>query len=180
MFKFLSDHEDNIFTWDSLGFTGNSREHLGPEMPVLIYRLFQYTLRDVINKTYGPNVCIDLLRKAGELAGVAFAENVLNLSLPFDKFLTNLQDVLRDYKIGILRIERVDTDKKEMVLSIAEDLDCAGLPVTGETVCNYDEGFIAGILRAYTGQKHVVIETDCWATGDRVCRFNAKVEESAR
>jgi len=179
MFKFLSDQEDNKFSWETLGNTEQAREYLGQEMPVLVYRLFQYTLRDVLNKTYGPNTCVDIFRRAGEVAGVEFANNMLNLSLPFDKFMSNLQSVLREAKIGILRIESVDTNKKEMVLSVAEDLDCSGLPVTGETVCNYDEGFIAGILKAYTGQKHVVIETDCWATGDRVCRFNAKVDDSS-
>jgi predicted hydrocarbon binding protein len=25
----------------------------------------------------------------------------------------------------------------------------------------------------YTGNKYEVRETDCWATGDRVCRFKA-------
>jgi predicted hydrocarbon binding protein len=178
MFKFLSDQEDNVFTWDALSSKSDARENLGQEMPVLVYRLFQYTLRDVLNKTYGPNTCIDIFRKAGEIAGLEFAKNMLDLTLPFDKFMSNMQNVLRDAKIGILRIESVDTEKQEMVLSVAEDLDCSGLPVTGETVCNYDEGFIAGILKAYTGQKHTVVETDCWASGDRVCRFNAKVDDS--
>ena len=49
------------------------------------------------------------------------------------------------------------------------------LPVTNETVCNYDEGFIAGILEAYTGKKYDVREVDCWASGDRVCRFSGVV-----
>ena len=55
---------------------------------------------------------------------------------------------------------------------MGEDLDCSGLPITGEVVCNYDEGFIAGILHVYTGQVYDVREIDCWATGDRTCRFN--------
>lgn len=49
-----------------------------------------------------------------------------------------------------------------------------GLPVKGKTVCEYDEGFIAGILHAYTGKEFSAIEIDCWATGDRTCRFNVK------
>ena len=39
-----------------------------------------------------------------------------------------------------------------MVLTISEDADCSGLPAIGETVCNYDEGFLAGLLTAYTGK----------------------------
>ena len=59
----------------------------------------------------------------------------------------------------------------EFTLTIAEDLDCSGLPVSSETVCNYDEGFIKGILEAYTKREFSVTEINCWANGDRVCRF---------
>ena len=176
MFKFTSAADDNKFTWESIGDIGKSRENLGAEMPVLVYRLFQYTMREVLNKKYGPDTCIEIFRDAGEIAGSEFAKNTLDLSLPFDQFMSNLQNTLRDNKVGILRIESVDNDKNEMVLSVAEDLDCSGLPVTGETVCNYDEGFIAGILKAYTNQSYTVIETDCWSKGDRVCRFTAKAD----
>ena len=62
--------------------------------------------------------------------------------------------------------------------TVGEDLDCSGLPVTGETVCNYDEGFLAGILKVYTKKDYVVTEVDCWATGSRVCRFEANVKKT--
>jgi predicted hydrocarbon binding protein len=59
-------------------------------------------------------------------------------------------------------------------LTVAEDLDCSGLPCTNEVVCQYDEGFIAGVLEAYTGQAFNAKEIDCWASGDRVCRFDVR------
>jgi predicted hydrocarbon binding protein len=59
---------------------------------------------------------------------------------------------------------------------VTEDLDCSGLPVTNETVCDCDEGFIAGILEIYTGSEFDVKEVDCWSKGDRVCRFEAKLK----
>jgi hypothetical protein len=49
--------------------------------------------------------------------------------------------------------------------------------VCGETVCTYDEGFIAGLLGEYTGLPFVVKEVDCWCSGDRVCRFDVKRAE---
>ena len=64
-----------------------------------------------------------------------------------------------------------------MILTVSEDADCSGLPLLGETVCNYDEGFIGGILSAYTGKEYTATEIDCWATGDRVCRFRAEMNE---
>ncbi|RKX74953.1 MAG: hypothetical protein DRP87_15715 [Spirochaetes bacterium] len=37
-----------------------------------------------------------------------------------------------------------------------------------------DEGFFSGILGEFTGETFNVKEVDCWASGDRVCRFKAK------
>jgi predicted hydrocarbon binding protein len=55
-------------------------------------------------------------------------------------------------------------------------LDCSGLPISGDTVCFYDEGFISGILSLYTGRKMKAAEIDCWATGARTCRFEVGLE----
>ncbi|MEI6451670.1 MAG: 4-vinyl reductase, partial [Actinomycetes bacterium] len=44
-----------------------------------------------------------------------------------------------------------------------------------ESICVYDEGFIAALLESYTGRRFVVKEVDCWCTGDRTCRFTAEV-----
>ena len=77
-------------------------------------------------------------------------------------------------KIGVLRVEGVNNDDGTIMLTVSEDADCSGLPLLGETVCNYDEGFIAGILSEYTGKNYKAQEIDCWATGATVCRFRAE------
>ena len=46
----------------------------------------------------------------------------------------------------------------------------------GNTLCQYDEGFIAGILYEYTRKSYTVVETDCWATGAEICRFHARIQ----
>jgi predicted hydrocarbon binding protein len=79
--------------------------------------------------------------------------------------------------VGILRIEKADLENLELVMTVSEDLDCSGLPVIDETVCEYDEGFIAGVLQVYTGKEFHVREVDCWASGERTCRFVAKLLE---
>ena len=101
---------------------------------------------------------------------------MLNLELPMNEFMAELQARMAEMKIGVLRLEQVNMENGTIVLTVAEDADCSGLPLLGETVCNYDEGFIAGILSAYTGKPYVALEVDCWATGDRVCRFCAEVK----
>ncbi|MDR3120341.1 MAG: 4-vinyl reductase [Clostridiales bacterium] len=167
------------FSWEALGDIGEGRTNLGAEMPVIVYRLLQYTLKDILSREYGEEAAAEIYRAAGHLAGIQFARNVLDLSGDFDFFVTNLQKQLTSLKIGILRIERADLATLSLTLTVSEDLDCSGLPVTDETVCDYDEGFIAGILEAYTGKPFIVKEIDCWASGDRTCRFTANVKKSA-
>jgi len=175
---FLRNTKHNVFTWDSLSNIKEGRGDMGEDMPVLVYRLMQYTMLDVLTKEHGGDMANEYFRRAGFLAGMEFAKNILDLKADFDAFLANLQHTLQTLKIGILRMEAFDPVTGDIVLTVGQDLDCSGLPVTNENVCNYDEGFIAGILEAYTGKKYEVREVDCWANGDRVCRFNGRVVPS--
>ena len=162
-----------VFSWDTLGDIKEGRGDLGEEMPVIIYRLMQFTMLDVLSKAHGLDQANAYFKDAGFLAGTEFAKNALNLSVDFDTFVAELQTALKDLKVGILRVEAFEADSGKLVLTVGQDLDCSGLPITNENVCIYDEGFIAGILNAYTGKTYDVREVDCWANGDRVCRFNA-------
>lgn len=177
MFNLFENIDENKFTWDSIGDVMEGRRNLGEDMPVFVYRLFQYTIKDELARQFGNEKAIEIFRNSGELAGKEFASHMLDLTLSFDEFIAQLQSVLSESKIGILRVEKFDMDTGKAVLTIGEDLDCSGLPVTGETVCNYDEGFIAGILKMYTKKNYVVTEIDCWATGSRVCRFEANIDD---
>ena len=173
---FLEDIKEIQFE-DYFKYDTNSRGNLGDELPVMVYRLLEYSLKEELKNRFGKEAQIDIFRSAGRMAGEYFARNTLNLDVPLDQFVNELQQKLRELKIGILRIEDVNEETGRIVLTVAEDADCSGLPVLGETVCNYDEGFIAGILSVYSGKTYTAVEVDCWATGDRVCRFHANVEE---
>ena len=168
---FTENEKHNAFSWNKLGDISGGRGDLGEEMPVVVYRLMQYTMLDVLSKAHGPELANEYFRRAGFLAGMEFAKNTLDLELDFNNFISNLQEVLKNLKIGILRMEDFNSGNGRIVLTVGQDLDCSGLPVTDENVCIYDEGFIAGILEAYTGKKYDVREIDCWANGDRTCRF---------
>lgn len=161
------------FSWEMLGNINKGRENLGQDMPVVVYRLFQYTMRSILTKSYGSKEMIHIFRESGRLAGKEFAKNLLDLSLDLDLFISKLQTTLKELKIGILRIESFDLESGKALLTVSEDLDCSGLPVTGECICNYDEGFIAGIFSEYTKNLYFAVEIDCWSKGDRVCRFKA-------
>lgn len=170
----------HVFSWDKLGDIKEGRGDLGEEVPVSVYRLLEYSMNHVLAAEFGPERANELFRKAGRLAGMELAKNVLDLSLELDAFVAQLQQVLKDMKIGILRIERVDETAENITLTVAQDLDCSGLPPTNEVVCNYDEGFLSGVLAAYTNKEYFVREIDCWASGDRVCRFQCSLEGQER
>lgn len=162
------------FSWDDLGDIGMGRPNLGAETSIIVYRLMQFTFKDVLSKELGLEKTSALYVAAGELAGREFCRNVLNPSLPLDMFIADLKEKLIDLKVGILRIEESNLQDMHFTLTLSEDLDCSGLPVFGESVCDYDEGFIAGILNEYTGKTFIAREVDCWATGDRTCRFDVQ------
>ena len=177
---------DNIFMQDQkpikfedyLQFDEGSRGNLGEELPVIVYRLLEYSLKDELIERFGKETQIEIFRQAGRKAGEYFAKKLLDINQPLDQFVSQLQAKMQEMKIGVLRIEDVDEASGRIILTVAEDADCSGLPVLGETVCNYDEGFISGILSLYSGKSYTAVEVDCWATGDRVCRFRANVEET--
>ncbi len=160
-----------IFCWNDLGNIQEGRPNLGDSMSVIFYRLMQYSLRDVLIKRFDPETAEEIYYEAGKKAGKEFCKNMLNKSLDFNGFVADLQKKLKDHFVGILKVEKADLEKLEMQLTVAEDLDCSGLPISEETICTYDEGFIAGILEEYTGAAFNVKEIDCWATGARICRF---------
>lgn len=161
---------------DYLKYDEQSRGNLGDELPVLVYRMLEYSLKDELVRRFGKETQVEIFRSAGRTAGEYFAEKMMNLDQPLDQFVSELQTKLQELKIGVLRIEEVDEKSGRIILTVSEDADCSGLPVLGETVCNYDEGFISGILSVYSGKVYTAVEVDCWATGDRVCRFHANVE----
>lgn len=162
------------FSWDLLGDLATGRPHLGNQTRLEVYRLLQFTFRDVIEQHLGSAGADQIFYEAGELAGREFYEHLLPVKNgDLNDFIRQLQQVLRDLGIGILRVEKADSQRGEFILTVSEDLDCSGLPDLGYQVCVYDEGFIASLLAGFTGTPFRVKEIDCWCSGDRTCRFAA-------
>ena len=175
---FKEEREDLMFHWSMLGDTTEGRPNLGGSMPVVVYRLMQFTLRDVMVKNLGVEKADKIMYEAGKKAGEEFYKNALTKKENFESFIVDLQETFKNLQIGILRIEKSDTENLNFTLTVAEDLDCSGLPVSDEYICIYDEGFISGLLESHTGKRFDVKEVDCWCSGDRVCRFDAKCQDN--
>lgn len=163
------------FSWDLLGDITKGRPNLGPNTRLEVYRLMQFTFRDVMEQHLGADKTDQIFYEAGKLAGVEFYKNSFSNIQDFNSFIKSLQESLRSMGIGVLRIEEADVEKGAFVMTVSEDLDCSGLPELGYEICTYDEGFIAGLLESFTGSTFKVKEVDCWCTADRTCRFTAEV-----
>ncbi|MBI4856620.1 MAG: 4-vinyl reductase [Acetobacterium woodii] len=162
------------FSWDLLGDIAEGRPYLGNATRIEVYRLMQFTFKDIIEQHVGWEKTNEIFYQAGKLAGQEFYQNMIDKTDDFNNFINQLQTVLKELGMGIFRVEEADMEKGELTLTVAEDLDCSGLPETGYEICTYDEGFIAALLEGFSGIPFVVKETDCWCTGDRTCRFSAK------
>lgn len=163
------------FHWGLIGDIGLGRPNLGPSTNVEMYRLMEYTFRDVMEQELGTARTDRLFWQAGNLAGRKFHQKYFGHLADFNLFVKSLQQALKDMGVGILRVEKADMDRGLLVLTVSEDLDCSGLPELNYEVCKYDEGFIAGLLESFTGRQFQVKEIDCWCTGDRTCRFTAEL-----
>ena len=151
-----------------------ARPSLGSGTRVEVYRLFQFTLRDILEQHYGTEIADNLFREAGVMAGKAFFEKFLSEAKDVSNLATEIQNSFNTFGIGIFRVENAAEDNSHFVFTVEEDLDCSGLPDTSDVVCVYDEGFIQGILESFSGKDFNVKEIDCWCTGARTCRFEAK------
>ncbi len=171
---FKEERNQPMFNWEMIGDVAEGRPNLGSTMDVSVYRLMQFTLRDVIIQEFDTKTADRIYYRAGKLAGQEFCKQLVDKDNDFSEFINQVQGLLSTLKIGILRVEDSDLDNMNFTLTVAEDLDCSGLPVSDETICTYDEGFIAGLLEEYSGKAFKVKEVDCWCSGDRVCRFDVK------
>lgn len=164
-------NEMNHFVWEDMGDVEIGRPRLGQMVPVEIYRLLKFTMHNVLVAEVGANRADDLLQQAGNLAGHEFVRQWLDLDQDIEDFLDELSERMLQKKLGILLVEKLDRQTMTMTLTIQEDLDCSGVTVSQQTLCNFDEGFIAGALEEFTGDAFVVKEIDCWANGAQLCRF---------
>lgn len=166
------------FSWDVVGADmDEARPGLGGNTTVEVYRLLQFTLRDVIEQRYGTEMADTLFFEAGTVAGKAFYERYCADAGDLSTLAKAIQEQFHSLGIGIVRFEKADAENMVFQLTVDEDLDCSGLPDTSDHICVYDEGFIKGILDAYTGKSFSVSEVDCWCSGARTCRFRAVLPE---
>lgn len=161
------------FNTDLLGDIEDGRKNLGETMPVVVYRILEYAMGEALAARFGDETCTELFRDGGRIAGRIFYEMYLSQAKTVNDLFSKWQAIFSHMKMGIVRVESLQ-ETGDAILTMSEDLSCSGLPVIGETVCHYDEGFIEGLMNAFSGKHYEATEIDCWAKGGRVCRFMVK------
>ena len=78
-----------MFNWDMIGSIAEGRPNLGPSMDLSVYRLMQFTLRDVLIQEHGVEAADRLFYKAGELAGRELFKAVITQETDFAAFIRN-------------------------------------------------------------------------------------------
>jgi predicted hydrocarbon binding protein len=159
---------------DLIGNIGEGRPNLGSTIDIALYRLMQFSIRDVLLRKFSPEIAARVFFEAGEMTGRELCKALIKKTTDFETFIRETQEVLANLKIGMLEMEKVDLENMCFTLTVSEDLDCSGMPASNETICTYDEGFLSGLLSQYTGTRFHAREISCWCSGDRLCRFELK------
>lgn len=96
---------DNIFlknqapeTLDSfLSYSEGGRDNLGNTIPVMVYRMLEYSLKLELVNRLGKEEQVEIFRSARRMAGEYFAKHFLNLNQPLDIFVSHLQSTLEQF-----------------------------------------------------------------------------------
>ncbi|MCI1930196.1 MAG: diguanylate cyclase [Clostridia bacterium] len=153
----------------------DGEKYMEDNMPVVLYRLIQYSIKNTLNNECGNEKADELFRKAGYRAADFICENISDNLCDINNFFNEIQKKFEYFRIGIIKIESWSNEK--IVVTVSENQDYSDLPILDKTICVYEEGMVAGILENYTHKKYKVKGIDCSATGVRVCKFEAEPEE---
>lgn len=178
MSNIVNSEENDKFDWKFIGDINFGRPTLGEYTSVAIYRLMLYSIRNILIAKFGKEESEKIILEAGKAAGYAFFDNILSeyKHLNINDFLAQLERFLISFRVCILKLDKIDLNNSFFTLSVKEDIDCSGLQNFGETVCAFNEGFIAAIFSAYMGKNFIAKEIECWCNGDRVCKFEISLK----
>lgn len=61
MFYIFHSGEETEISWNTIGNIAEGRKHFGVEMPVMVYRLLEYTIKAELSHRYGKKASKGLL-----------------------------------------------------------------------------------------------------------------------
>jgi uncharacterized protein len=132
--------------------------------PFEFFRLIFHTLR-VSLLTQG--VDIDpILREAGLKVGETLYIKIQDPDM--ETFLENIAKFWESHSLGTVEIKNL----KPLTINVDDCFECSGLPYLGRPACAFDSGILEALFNTYyNNQKIKVMETKCYALGDKNCTF---------
>jgi uncharacterized protein len=131
--------------------------------PFEFFRLIFHTLR-ISLLTQG--VDIDpILHEAGLKVGEALYEKVKDPDMA--NFLGNIADFWETHSLGSVEVKNLNP----LTISVQDCFECSGLPYLGRPACAFDSGILESLFSLYNEEEAKVKETECYALGDKACRF---------
>lgn len=152
------------------------RKELGPTTSVEMFRIVRTCLVDTIGIFMGEEVGNDAIYGSGKVAGHEIYQNFLKDVKELNELVTKVTDLLKALKVGLLRVDKADVEKGELLITVDECASCAGVPDIGKPICHFEGGIIAGILEEFTGKEVEAKEIKCWAMGSGTCQFEVKIK----
>lgn len=136
-------------------FTSSVRPTLNAVLPLETYRLLRVAgMKELFGESTGP-----VLYRLGKILTSHF--KIQNED--------ELLHLIEKLGIGIPKIHTKTDDV--VIIHLFECMTCAGLPITGELICDLECGFIAGGYEKVTGTKAKGTQTKSWTLGDGYCEF---------
>ena len=166
----------SLFSWGRMGDIKAARPTMGEDMKIIVYRLLQQSLMDILVRNIGTVKADHFFIESGRMAGYELAMHNLVLEQSPEDFFKQLSEIIYELKIGIFTLESYNSDTGELSIAIANDLDCSGITSQNKALCKFDEGFLSGLLGAFTGEDYDFREVDCWGQGEGTCRFIGNIK----
>ncbi|MCX7991669.1 MAG: DUF2507 domain-containing protein [Proteobacteria bacterium] len=136
-------------------FTSSVRPTLKSFLPLETYRLLRVSgMKELFGESTGP-----VLYRLGKILTSQFTINTES----------DLLNLIEKLGIGIPKVFKKTDDI--VVIHLFECMTCAGLPITGELICDLECGFIAGGYEKITNTKAKGTQTKSWTMGDGFCEF---------
>ena len=105
---FKEERNQSQFDWSMLGDLKEGRPNLGPMTHVAVYRLMQFTLRDILIRDFGVEKADRAFFEAGKKAGQEYYKHILTDKEDLNHFFADIQRTMKELAIGIFRVESAD------------------------------------------------------------------------
>lgn len=147
----------------------SNRPVLGNDIPILIFRVFRHFSAGYMEEVLGRGAGV-VFQNAGRELGREAGAMLYNPSA--DEYLKNVCQFVSDSKIGLLTPREVGADR--LVVDLDECITCAGMTPIGKRICQFEVGFVAGIVEVLTKKKPKAHESLCNMNNERCCQVTVE------